>query len=74
MQIISADAEIERAAEIRSQPEFLAQLPGMFFGQIFRDKPVAATQLRIAEYRRIGWDAVCSGSGIWNESMSKPQV
>ena len=30
MQIIAADAEIERPAEIRCQPEFLAQLPGMF--------------------------------------------
>ena len=49
MQIIAADAEIERPAEIRSQPEFLAQLPGVFVGKILGDKPVAAAQLRIAE-------------------------
>ena len=50
MEIVSADAEIERAAEIRSQPEFLAQLPSMFFRQILPNDTVAATQLRIAEY------------------------
>ena len=49
MQIIAADAEIEWTAEIGGQPEFLTQLPRMFFGQIFGDQPVAATQLRIAE-------------------------
>ena len=54
VQIVAAHAEIERAVEIRGQPKLLVQLPGMFVGQIFRDKPVAATQLRIAEYRRSG--------------------
>ena len=49
MQIIAADAEIERAAEIRSNPEFLTELPGMFVVQILRDQSIAATQLRIAE-------------------------
>ena len=48
MQIIAAGAEIERAAEIRSQPELLAQLPGMFFIQILGDKSDRAAQLRIA--------------------------
>ena len=54
VQIIAADAEIERPAEIRCQPEFLAELPGMFVVQILRDQPVAATQLRIAEYSDCG--------------------
>ncbi len=49
MKIISSDAEIERAGKIRCQPEFLAELPGMFVRKIFGDNPVLATQLRIAE-------------------------
>ena len=49
MEVIAADAEIERAAEMRSQPEFLAQLPGMFIRKILGNKPVAAAQLRIAK-------------------------
>ncbi len=49
MQVVGADAEIERTAEIGRQPHFLAELPGMFVGQIFADEPAAASQLRIAE-------------------------
>jgi len=49
MQIVGADAEIEWPAEIRGQPELLAQLPGVFVGKILRDKPLAATKLRIAK-------------------------
>ena len=56
MQIIAADAEIERPAEIRRQAEFLAELPGMFVVQILRDQPVAAAQLRIAECSDRGTD------------------
>ena len=49
VEVIAAHAEIERSAEMRGKPEFLAQLPGMFVRQILGDEPVAATQLRIAE-------------------------
>ena len=48
MQIITADTEIERPAEIGCKAKFLTELPGMFVVQILRDEPVAAAQLRIA--------------------------
>ena len=57
MQIVAADAEIERPAEIRSQAEFLAELPGMFVVQILRDQPIAAAQLRIAKCSDSGTDS-----------------
>ncbi len=37
---VSTHAEIERATEIRGQTEFLAQLPGVFIGQILYNKPI----------------------------------
>ncbi len=49
MEVVAADAEIERAAEMRNEPEFLTQLPGMLIRKIFCYEPVAAAQLRVAE-------------------------
>ncbi len=48
--VICANAEIERAAEIRCETEFLTQLPSVLIGKIFYDKPVRTTQLRITKY------------------------
>ncbi len=49
MQVISADAKIERSREMRCQAKFLAGLPGMFFRQIFGKDLVAAAKLGIAK-------------------------
>src|SRR6185437_6562135 len=50
MQIVGADAEVERAREIGGKAEFLAELPGFERVQIFADDTVAATELRIAKH------------------------
>ncbi len=54
MEVIAADAEIERAGEMRCQAEFLARLPGMFFRKILGKDTATATQLRIAELAHRG--------------------
>ena len=73
MKIVSANAEIERSAEIGGQPEILAQLPSMFIGQIFGDKPIG-TQLGIAKHCRVGRDTVCPGSGIGTEPAGRNEI
>src|SRR6185437_7552111 len=45
MQIIAANAEIERPAEVGCQTQFLAYLPGVLLAQILTDKPIRTTQL-----------------------------
>ena len=78
MQIIAADAEIERPAEIRGQPEFLAELPGMFVAtdpaadQPCRSNPVAdrKSAVRRRSQARIERRRPASPSVIpnWNKS------
>src|SRR6185437_14652097 len=50
--IVATDAEVEWACEARCDPEFLAQLPGVLARNVLGDKPVAASQLRIAKIVR----------------------
>ena len=40
MQVICANREVERSFEIGCQTEFLAELPGMFLGNILQDEAV----------------------------------
>ncbi len=70
--VITADTEVEGAGEMRCQPEFLAGLPGMLFGKIFRHYAAATAQLRIAiDSVRIGelggYTIDGDGNEIWLE-------
>src|SRR5262249_25557441 len=49
VEVIAAEAEIERTGEAGCEPEFLAQVPCVFLRDVVADKLGGAAELRIAE-------------------------